>query len=273
MNFRILFGAFVAIFFALVPPMGHAVAEETEFFGISIALDKQVFYEGERLPVTTSIANETEGPLKYMLTGDLPCRWTFIVSADGREALRRNGNAPFGQQPDWGKGLDRTLGPGQSQERRCEFIHLNRGYAWKMDPRGLPPGKYTLKAVLENAVPEFDLAIGRAESNEVKFTVKEWAPKRKVCKTTPSAEGWYRNEALVETTAGDVLATWGDMTLVVPLPFRFDIAAAKWWVDGDTIYILVPEDAGQPERLIIVGPNCYKPTVVEPQESVVMQVE
>jgi len=177
------------------------------FFTITLSNGGRTSYlYGERVFAEVEVRNETDRPLTYLATGDGDGAFidkVYLHLTRHGQPVPRETDAPvFRGAPSLHESLLRRLPPGGSL--KCirpldNLCHL------------LPPGNYTMWAVLRQRCGMYGLTTGEAVSNRLRFTVKEWTPKAYVEKVWKHKLGhcvWRETVRIVETTEGKSLVCW-----------------------------------------------------------------
>ena len=212
-------------------------------------------------------------PLKYLATDDGTGLELFIsgvtieLTRDGETVARTRDAAPLFAPGSVVESAVQTLPPDA-------MLTASRGLS-RVYPL-LAPGTYTMQATLEQRLPLFGLATGKAVSNKVLLTVKEWKPKAYLEKVWDEKIGpylWTHTVRLVETTEGDTLIYWREdeerrflCMDVVPVKRNVQLQGA-WWAATDKYCHIVCDQVNPRKRVLIMterGPSSVRVYDLEP---------
>jgi len=247
--------ASVAVVAAMV---GSADRSPQDFFTIRIATTRSGPYlYGEAIDIYAEVRNETGKPLTYLATS--PRANAFIsgivinVTRGGELVLPAKHAGPLFPRGHPIESSVRTLPSGGVLRQTGS---LENEYAF------LPPGTYTIQATLEQHDPFLGLTTGKARSNKIVLTIRDWKPKAYLEKVWESGIGPTIETCavrLMETSDGDTLLYWRedehgvfhDMT-VLRIPRKVHFHNAWWKATDHDCYVV----CGQPEarkRLLITA--------------------
>jgi len=223
--------------------------------------------------IDVEVRNTSGKPLKYLATDDGTGLELFIsgvtieLTRDGETVARTRDAAPLFAPGSVVESAVQTLPPGA-------MLTASRGIS-RLYPL-LAPGTYTMQATLEQRLPLFGLAIGKAVSNKILFTVKDWKAKAYLEKVWDEKVGpylWTHTVRVVETTDGDTLVCWrdgkeGTFPFMDVLPLKGDVRLDRvWWAATDKYCHLVCDQVNPKKRVLIMterGPSSVRIYNLEP---------
>jgi len=258
------FGKFLALCGSLLLATwasGSEPAEQpqTDFFAVRLSSEGRTSYlYGERIFIQVQVQNPTPKGLVYLASGDnVPGFISGVdlwLMCDGKEVPRSGGDVALFPRGSLHHSLVRTLPSGSSLTRRQSLEERNPV---------LPPGKYTARVTIAQNLQVFGLANGRAESNQIEFTVREWKPKAYVQKSWDRRLGaytWRESVQLVETTEGQTLVSWRSvepdikdkdrMFRIVPIKAKILLESVWWAVSEEDCHVVC--DQVDPRRRVLI---------------------
>lgn len=243
------------VFFAMGPVPERCSG--AEFFSLNIVFAdgaRTSYLHGEDVKLRVTISAPAGKALRYMSDGTFMFGVVVVLSRDGIE-LPRTG--PTTEPPAWSEVLVREM-RGTPLQRT---VSLGDEFGDHVTG-ALPPGTYKVAATVAQPRCEFGLAVGKAASNEMTFTVRQWAPARASERIVHLGQTVSRVR-LVETTQGDFLVCWSrrlagpkseylsQYLRVVPIKTLGSVENVLWTATHDHCYILHPPEPDGARKLTL----------------------
>jgi len=259
---------FVAVGVAVAASADRA---DKEFFTIRIGTTKgRPYLCGERVRPSVEITNETGKPLTYFASDHETGAETLITAIT--ITLTRDGEpVPLATG---GRRVIRPIPLGKPGERKLTSRDILRDCLC-LEPKCpfLPPGTYTLQATLEQRDLLSGRITGKAHSNTLVFTVKEWKAKVYLEKMWNEMGAGYSRAyivRLVETTDGDTLVYWreqkGDFSTriqVVQIEPRVRLDSVEWTAAADYCHIVCDNPEPGKRMLILVDRDSSSANILD----------